>query len=175
MTSNIGSELIRSRISEAGPKAAEVADQVKGELLDLLRRSLRPEFLNRIDEIIVFHPLNKGHLKQILHLQISQLLKRLEKQQVGVKLTPAAEDYLIEVGTDPLFGARPLKRALQRELINPLAREILAGAFAPGYVVAVDYKDGQLRFTKEVQAEVVEEEAKAEVVEEDTDIEEDKS
>lgn len=158
MTSNLGSDLIRSRMSDSGKDAEKVAEQVKGELLALLRQTLRPEFLNRIDEIIVFHPLDREHLKQILRLQLNQLLKRLEKQQVTVELTPAAEDHLIEVGTDPLFGARPLKRALQRELVNPLAKELLAGNFAPGDIVKVDFSNGELRFVKEVQVEVVEDE-----------------
>ncbi len=162
MTSNLGSELIRERLSSGRWDSEEVLEEVKQEILSLLRRTLRPEFLNRIDEIIVFHPLRKEHLKQILRLQLQRLLQRLEKQQVSIQLTPAAEDYLIEIGTDPLYGARPLKRALQRELVNPLARELLAGEFGPGDIVLVDYSDGQLRFVKEVQAEVVEDVAQAE-------------
>ncbi|MCX6639048.1 MAG: ATP-dependent chaperone ClpB [bacterium] len=157
MTSNLGSELIRARQAEENGASSEAQEDIKGEILALLHQTLRPEFLNRIDEVIVFHPLTTEHLRAILHLQLKLLLKRLEKQQVSLTLTPAAENYLIEIGTDPLFGARPLKRALQRELVNPLAREILAGEFLPGDIIGVDYSDGELRFSKEVQAEVVEE------------------
>ena len=162
MTSNLGSELIRTRLSPPEQQAGlsstpqEVYERVKADILAMLRQTLRPEFLNRIDEVIVFHPLTKDHLRQILHLQMSQLLKRLQKQEVTAILSPAAEDHLIEVGTDPLFGARPLKRALQHEVVNPLAREILAGNFTPGDTICVDYADGELRFIREVQAEVVE-------------------
>jgi len=164
MTSNLGSELIRARLltleeeAELPSTPQEVYELVKDEILSLLRQTLRPEFLNRIDEVIVFQPLSKDHLRQILHLQIRQLLKRLQKQEVSIILTPAAEDHLIAIGTDPLFGARPLKRALQHEVVNPMARELLAGNFIPGDTIRVDYVDGDLHFIREVQAEVVEEE-----------------
>ncbi len=148
MTSNLGSDLIRARLSEARGDSMQIYEQVKDEILGLLRQTLRPEFLNRIDEVIVFHPLGREHLKAILRLQLNLLLQRLQKQEVTVSLSPAAEDHLIAVGTDPLFGARPLKRALQRELVNPLAREILAGTFTPGSEIRVDYQEGMLRFTK---------------------------
>ncbi|HEX7343399.1 MAG TPA: ATP-dependent chaperone ClpB [bacterium] len=157
MTSNLGSELIRARLMESDGDAEAAQDLVKEEILGLLRQTLRPEFLNRIDEVIVFHPLSKDHLRQILHLQIHQLLKRLQKQEVSVILSPAAEDHLIAIGTDPLFGARPLKRALQHEVVNPMARELLAGNFTPGDTIRVDYVDDELHFIREVQAEVVEE------------------
>ncbi|TKJ40352.1 ATP-dependent chaperone ClpB [candidate division LCP-89 bacterium B3_LCP] len=146
MTSNLGSELIRERLSASRLDAQDEQEQSKAAILELLHKTVRPEFLNRIDEIIVFHPLSQEHLKEILHLQLTQLIKRLSRQQVSIKLTPAAEKHLIEVGTDPLYGARPLKRALQRELVNPLAKELLAGTFGPDDVVHVDLKDGSLRF-----------------------------
>ncbi|RJP78833.1 MAG: ATP-dependent chaperone ClpB [Candidatus Zixiibacteriota bacterium] len=159
MTSNLGSDLIRALLTEGRGDSPEMYERIKRDILAMLRERLRPEFLNRIDEVIVFHPLRQEHLKQILHLQVQRLLTRLKGQDVRVELTETAEDHLIEVGTDPLFGARPLKRALQNELVNPLAKALLAGEFAPGDTVKVDYTDGELRFAKEGQAEEVEEEA----------------
>ncbi len=148
MTSNLGSDLIRARMEDKS-STADNQEQIREEIFEMLKATLRPEFLNRVDEIIVFHPLTAEHLKAILHLQLNRLLRRLEKQQVSIKLTDDAEEYLVEVGTDPLYGARPLKRALQRELVNPLAKELLAGNYIPGDLVLVDYKDGELRFEKE--------------------------
>jgi ATP-dependent Clp protease ATP-binding subunit ClpB len=152
MTSNLGSELIRARMNHpdaASPEGSRrIYEQVKSDILEMLRQTLRPEFLNRIDEIIVFHPLSDEDLKAILRLQLNLLLKRLQDQEVTVQLTPAAEAHLIAVGTDPLFGARPLKRALQRELVNPLAREMLAGRYLPGDIVKVDFQDGEMKFEK---------------------------
>ncbi|MBU0518555.1 ATP-dependent chaperone ClpB [bacterium] len=148
MTSNLGSELLRERLEAGRWDTEEDQAEVRTKILGMLRQTMRPEFLNRIDEIVVFHPLKKEHLRAILHLQLKQLMTRLERQNVAVELTPAAEEYLIEVGTDPLFGARPLKRALQRELINPLAKELLSGQFAPGDTTKVDYADGKVRFEK---------------------------
>jgi ATP-dependent Clp protease ATP-binding subunit ClpB len=156
MTSNLGSDLIRQRLSGSRQGTPELYTEVKEEILELLRRTLRPEFLNRIDEVIVFHPLERQHLLGILHLQMRALLKRLAGQNVTVTLSPEAEEHLIDVGADPVFGARPLKRALQRELVNPLAKEILSGNILPGTTVRVEYSDGELRFVQEVQAEEVE-------------------
>ena len=142
MTSNIGSHWIK----ELGPEAA------KDRVLQELDRHFRPEFLNRIDEIIIFRPLTKEHLVQIVDIQLRRLQKLLDARQIELKLTDAAKRYLAEKGYDPVFGARPLKRTIQREVQDPLALKILQGEFQDGDVVLVDVRDGELVFTKQQDA-----------------------
>ncbi len=142
MTSNIGSHWIK----ELGPEAA------KDRVLQELDRYFRPEFLNRIDEIIIFRPLTKEHLVQIVDIQLRRLQKLLDARQIELKLTDAAKRYLAEKGYDPVFGARPLKRTIQREVQDPLALKILQGEFQDGDVVLVDVRDGELVFTKQQDA-----------------------
>ena len=142
MTSNIGSHWIK----ELGPEAA------KDRVLQELDRYFRPEFLNRIDEIIIFRPLTKEHLVQIVDIQLKRLQKLLDARQIELKLTDAAKRYLAEKGYDPVFGARPLKRTIQREVQDPLALKILQGEFQDGDVVMVDVRDGELVFTKQQDA-----------------------
>jgi len=142
MTSNIGSHWIK----ELGPEAA------KDRVLQELDRHFRPEFLNRIDEIIIFRPLTKEHLVQIVDIQLRRLQKLLDARQIELKLTDAAKRYLAEKGYDPVFGARPLKRTIQREVQDPLALKILQGEFQDGDVVLVDVRDGELVFTKQQNA-----------------------
>ena len=142
MTSNIGSHWIK----ELGPEAA------KDRVLQELDRHFRPEFLNRIDEIIIFRPLTKEHLVQIVDIQLRRLQKLLDARQIELKLTDAAKRYLAEKGYDPVFGARPLKRTIQREVQDPLALKILQGEFQDGDVVMVDVRDGELVFTKQQDA-----------------------
>ena len=108
----------------------------------------RPEFINRIDEVVVFHPLGREQIRSIADIQISYLRKRLAERQIGLDVTTAALDKLGEAGFDPVYGARPLKRAIQQELENPLARRILAGEFGPGDVVKVDAGKEGLGFGK---------------------------
>jgi len=142
MTSNIGSHWIK----ELGPEAA------KDKVLQELDRHFRPEFLNRIDEIIIFRPLTKEHLVQIVDIQLGRLQKLLDARQIKLELTEAAKRYLAEKGYDPVFGARPLKRTIQREVQDPLALKILEGEFQDGDVVMVDVKDGELVFTRQQDA-----------------------
>jgi ATP-dependent Clp protease ATP-binding subunit ClpB len=108
----------------------------------------RPEFINRIDEVAVFHPLGRTQIRAIADIQIGDLRQRLVERQMGLDITPAALDRLGEVGFDPVYGARPLKRAIQQELENPLARRILAGEFGPGDTVMVDVGREGLTFRK---------------------------
>ena len=131
MTSNIASELI---LAYRGKEY----DKMKEEALDVLRKSFRPEFLNRVDEIVVFHPLSRDELRQIVSIQIGGLRKRLEERKVELQLTDKATDYLAERGYDPQYGARPLKRLVQQELETGLARKILAGEVRDGSKVVVD-------------------------------------
>ncbi len=113
-----------------------------------LRDHFRPEFLNRIDEIIIFHSLNREHIKAIVDIQLTGLLKRLADRKIAVELTDAAKDFLVREGYDPTYGARPLKRALQRRLLDPLARRVLDGGFTDGDRIVVDVDDDELSFIK---------------------------
>jgi ATP-dependent Clp protease ATP-binding subunit ClpB len=116
--------------------------------LEALRAHFRPEFLNRIDEIIFFHALTREHLKRIIDIQIGGLVKRLEERKIRVQLTDPAKELLIEEGFDPTYGARPLKRAIQRRVLDPLALRVLEGEFGEGDTVVVSGTGGQLTFEK---------------------------
>ena len=145
MTSNVGSQLI---LAYRGGDDAESYEQMKGEVLDVLRRQFRPEFLNRVDEIVVFHSLSREHLKQIVEIQLERLRARLEERHITLELTERAREHLAAVGYDPSYGARPLKRAIQKELETPLGRLLLKGEVKDGQTVTVDYDraSGGLKF-----------------------------
>src|SRR5687767_5875546 len=115
---------------------------------DALRAHFRPEFINRIDEIVFFHSLDEAHIKQIVEIQLRGLLKRLSDRKITVELSEAAKDFLVREGYDPVYGARPLKRALQRRLLDPLALRVLDGAFREGDTIVVDVAGDELSFTK---------------------------
>lgn len=150
MTSNIGSQYI---LEYHG--ADEVAYQrLKEMVLQALRAHFRPEFLNRIDEIIVFRSLSRPELRKIVDLQLERLRNRLEEKRITLELTPAAKDYLVDVGYDPVFGARPLRRAIQREIETPLAYKIVSGEVKEGDHVVVDFKGGRLEFRTGVPREL---------------------
>jgi len=127
-----------------------MTSNVAGTSRDDLRDHFRPEFLNRIDEIIFFHALGREHLKQIVDIQLAGLVKRLEERKIHVQLTDKAKDFLVQEGYDPMYGARPLKRTIQRQILDPLALRVLEGDFVEGDTVAVDAAaDGDLTFTKQ--------------------------
>jgi ATP-dependent Clp protease ATP-binding subunit ClpB len=113
-----------------------------------MRDHFRPEFLNRIDEIVVFEPLSREQLGEIAELQLERLRRRLAERKLSLELTDAAREVLAEAGWDPTYGARPLKRALQRLVENPLAQRLLAGEFAEGDTIRVDAEDGELVFER---------------------------
>jgi ATP-dependent Clp protease ATP-binding subunit ClpB len=117
--------------------------------MDALREHFRPEFLNRIDEIIVFHALGREHMKRIIEIQIAGLTKRLEERKIHVTLTEAAKEQLVREGYDPAYGARPLKRAIQRHVLDPLALRVLEGDFLEGDTIIVDAGPDGLTFTKQ--------------------------
>jgi ATP-dependent Clp protease ATP-binding subunit ClpA len=117
-------------------------------VMDALREHFRPEFLNRIDEIIFFHALGREHLKQIIDIQIRGLVKRLEERKIHVALSDAAKEQLVREGYDPMYGARPLKRTIQRRVLDPLALRVLKGDFVEGDTVTVGGGAGDLSFTK---------------------------
>jgi ATP-dependent Clp protease ATP-binding subunit ClpB len=113
-----------------------------------LRGHFRPEFINRIDDIVFFHALDREHIKQIVDIQLRGLLKRLADRKIHITLSDAAKDFLVREGYDPVYGARPLKRALQRLLLDPLALRVLDGEFRDGDTVAADLTDGKISFAK---------------------------
>jgi ATP-dependent Clp protease ATP-binding subunit ClpB len=115
---------------------------MRDEVLDILKRSFRPEFLNRLDEIVVFRGLDREKLRRIVDIQIARVAQRLESRQILLILTDAARDHLAQVGYDPTYGARPLKRAIQRELETELARKIVSGEIRDGMTVTVDVPSG---------------------------------
>ncbi len=135
MTSNIGSPRI---LEYRGTFAGEGFERMKETVLEELRGHFRPEFLNRVDEIIVFHALTEEHLKQIVEIQLGSLRKRLADRHIDLELTDRARGHLVRSGYDPSYGARPLKRAIQREIETPLARRILGGEVRDGHHVVVD-------------------------------------
>ena len=114
--------------------------------MDALRQHFRPEFLNRVDEIIIFDRLNEEDLKKIVEIQLRRLTKRLEQQKITLELTDSAKALIAREGYDPVYGARPLKRAIQKEILDPLSLKILEGKFHEGQTVRVDAKDGALEF-----------------------------
>jgi ATP-dependent Clp protease ATP-binding subunit ClpB len=118
-----------------------------------MQEVFRPEFLNRIDEVVEFHPLSKEQLAEVVELQLRRLRERLADRGLGLELTGAAKEQLVEAGWDPTYGARPLKRAIQRLVENPLALRLLEGEFAEGDTVRVDVQDGEVVFAKAVAAE----------------------
>jgi ATP-dependent Clp protease ATP-binding subunit ClpB len=146
MTSNVGSHLI---LAYRGGDDAESFARMKSDVLDALRQQFRPEFLNRVDEIVVFHSLAREHLKQIVEIQLGRLRARLSERHISLELTDRAREHLAAVGYDPSYGARPLKRVIQRELETPLGRSLLKGDIKDGERVAVDYdrEKNQLSFS----------------------------
>jgi ATP-dependent Clp protease ATP-binding subunit ClpB len=140
MTSNLGSQLIQELAGE------ENYQRMKSAVMEVVGTHFRPEFINRIDEAVVFHPLGREQIRSITTIQIDYLRKRLAERDLGLELSDAALDKLGEAGFDPVYGARPLKRAIQQQLENPLAQQILAGRFHPGQVIEVDAEDTGLVF-----------------------------
>jgi ATP-dependent Clp protease ATP-binding subunit ClpB len=140
MTSNLGSQMIQEMAGE------ENYARMKAAVMEVVGQHFRPEFLNRIDEVVVFHPLGREHIRRIVDLQVEILRQRLAAREIGLVLTDAALDWLGEVGYDPVYGARPLKRALQQHLENALARDLLQGRFAPEDTIAVDREADHLVF-----------------------------
>ena len=157
MTSNVGTaELSRSRIGFVGGGLEEQADQSE-QVLAALRKVFRPEFLNRIDEIIAFRALTREQIREIVGIRLRDLEKRLEAQKIRLRLTNAAKDFLAERGYDPVYGARPLKRAIQAHVLNPLSKKLLAGDFEAGETVEADHEEGAdaLSFAVVMEAEAV--------------------
>jgi ATP-dependent Clp protease ATP-binding subunit ClpB len=149
MTSNVGSDLIQE-----ASRRGEDDERLKDKLMDVLRHTFRPEFLNRVDETVVFKSLGKGEIEKIVEIQLKDLRKRLAERKLQLEVTPEAKALLAERGYDPVFGARPLKRTIQRMIENPLAVEVLAGRFQEGDTIVVEPDGETFRFRKEAPAAV---------------------
>jgi ATP-dependent Clp protease ATP-binding subunit ClpB len=156
MTSNLGSQIIQDNYDRAkDPDSEELFYKTKDEVLTLLKQSLRPEFLNRVDEVIMFTPLGRSHVEKIVRLQLTMLSERLAKSEIKLLVTPDALQYLGEKGYDPQFGARPVKRVIQKEVMNELSKYILSGNLDKSEPVVMDVFDGQVVFRKRIDNEVV--------------------
>ena len=144
MTSNLGSQHIQSMVGKP-------YEAIKEVVWDEVKLHFRPEFLNRIDEIVVFHALQAQHIEKIALIQIKRLAQRMAQQEMQLEVSDEAVAELARSGFDPVFGARPLKRAIQQQLENPIAKQILEGKFGPKDVVPVDWRDGKFVFTRTLQ------------------------
>ena len=147
MTSNMGSQLIRENFEKmTDTNKSEVIEKTKNQVLDMLKTNIRPEFLNRIDEIIMFTPLSKKEIQQIVELQINAVKRTLEKNGIELNITDKAVDLLADEGYDPEFGARPVKRVIQREILNRLSKDILAGNVDKDRSITIDASGDQFIF-----------------------------
>jgi ATP-dependent Clp protease ATP-binding subunit ClpB len=142
MTSNLGSHLFSE------PGLADT-DEVRHRVMETLRAQFRPEFLNRIDEVIIFHSLDREQIKEIVDIQMRGLKQRLDGRHMSFELTEAAKELVVEQGYDPTYGARPLKRTIQRRILDPLALRVLDGTFPDGSRIVVDARDGEIVFRQE--------------------------
>jgi ATP-dependent Clp protease ATP-binding subunit ClpB len=150
MTSNLGSSFLAEQTLRDG----RISEGTKRQVLEALRQHFRPEFVNRLDEVIVFHPLDRNDLTRIIDIQLSRLLKRLEDRKLTIELTTAAREQLVDEGYDPVYGARPLKRTIQRRVLDPLAMKVLQGEFREGDHVVIDAGSPELSFAKGAAARV---------------------
>ena len=137
MTSNLGSDLIQGNQTES-------YDEMKALVMSVVSQHFRPEFINRIDETVVFHPLNKDNIRAIAEIQLKRLINRMESRGYVLHFTDTTLNFISEIGYDPIYGARPLKRAIQQEIENPLAQQILSGSLLPEKPISVDYVDGKI-------------------------------
>jgi ATP-dependent Clp protease ATP-binding subunit ClpB len=153
MTSNMGSHIIQEKFEEYHDME-QASEAARSEVLSLLRKSIRPEFLNRIDDIIMFTPLDREAIREVVRLQLEHLKKMLAREHITIDATEEAIDYLAKKGFDPQYGARPIKRTLQREVLNTLSKEILSGNIKPESIVLIDCFDDALVFRN--QDELVE-------------------
>ncbi|MBR2319046.1 MAG: AAA family ATPase, partial [Bacteroidaceae bacterium] len=148
MTSNMGSAYIQEQFEKMNDTNREyIMEETKEKIMDMLKKNIRPEFLNRIDETIMFTPLNESEIEQIVRLQISAITAILKESEVELHVTDAAVKFISQAGFDPEFGARPIKRAIQRLLLNDLSKQLLAGAIDKMKPVTVDADDKMLLFS----------------------------
>jgi ATP-dependent Clp protease ATP-binding subunit ClpB len=154
MTSNIGSHIIQENFEEMGKKdPEEVAEKTKAEVFDLLKKSMRPEFLNRIDEVIMFKPLNRKEIRGIVRIHLQHLAEALKLKDIRMHITEEAENLLCEEGFDPQFGARPVKRVLQKQVLNELSKALLANKVSVSEIVVMDAIDRKIVFRRPIKQE----------------------
>lgn len=151
MTSNLGSHLIQESYEKLAGGSAdrdEVLAKTRNNVFELLKKSIRPEFLNRVDEIIMFEPLTRQHVHAIVELQFNMVTKRLAEQGVRLSASPEAIDWLAQLGYDPIFGARPVKRVIQKQVLNELSKWILAGKIENAEEIVLDVFENKFVFRK---------------------------
>jgi ATP-dependent Clp protease ATP-binding subunit ClpB len=154
MTSNMGSQIIQERFEDMNEdNKEELLAKTKIEVFELLKKSIRPEFLNRIDETIMFAPLQRDEVTVIVKMQLKQIAKTLEKQEIHLSFTNEAIDWLSQLGYDPQYGARPIKRLLQKKIVNELSKELLKGKFEKGQQIVIDLFDQEIVFRNQIEAE----------------------
>lgn len=154
MTSNMGSHLIQENFEDMNEKNKdEILAKTKLEVFELLKKSIRPEFLNRIDETIMFTPLNREDVHQIVQIQFNGISKMLEENEVHLTATPEAIEWLSQLGFDPQFGARPIKRVMQKRVLNELSKQILAGKVQKGAQIVMDVFNKEFVFRNPVESD----------------------
>jgi ATP-dependent Clp protease ATP-binding subunit ClpB len=150
MTSNLGSEIIRDKMDMFDNMLPEKEEKLlREEIFTLLRKTLKPEFLNRVDEIVMFKPLDRKQIREIVKIQLAGIQHMLSDYQLKLLVQDKAIDWLAEKGYDPQLGARPVKRLIQKEIVNELSKEIIGGNITREDTIIVDVKDGHLTFKKE--------------------------
>ena len=154
MTSNLGSSVIHEMFDAIDEKDFEkVADKAKVKVMELLRQTIRPEFLNRIDETIMFLPLTKQNVKEIVQIQLNQLTVLLAEKEIKLVVTKEAFEYISRIGYDPFFGARPIKRVIQKQVLNELSKALLSGSIDKEQNVVMDMFDEKIVFRKPINAQ----------------------
>jgi ATP-dependent Clp protease ATP-binding subunit ClpB len=146
MTSNMGSAIIQEKFENLKGNVEAAIEAAKVEVLGLLKQTVRPEFINRIDDIVMFTPLSADNIREIVGLQVKGVTRLLAQQNITLDATPEAIDYLAKKGYDPDFGARPVKRVIQKEVMNELSKQILSGKVTTDSIILLDSFDGQLVF-----------------------------
>jgi ATP-dependent Clp protease ATP-binding subunit ClpB len=155
MTSNLGSQIIQENYDNFQESEADsLQDRTKKEVMSLLRKTIRPEFLNRIDETIMFTPLSKADVKKIVKLQLKEVEKMAAKNNIDLSTSDEVVDYLAEIGYDPQFGARPIKRVIQKQVLNQLSKDILSAKVSSGDVVVMDVFDNDIVFRQPLNEEI---------------------
>ena len=151
MTSNMGSEIIREKLSGTTMPTPYELDETKQAVMDLLKQRIRPEFLNRIDEIIMFQPLTQSQIRDIVRIQLRSVAHMLEQNDITISATDEAVSRLAEVGYDPAMGARPVKRVIQREILNEMSRQMLEGKVQSNQTIIIDVIDDHFVFYNPAQ------------------------
>ncbi len=148
MTSNMGSHIIQERFAAAGDTVSpELVESTRDEVVELLKQQLKPEFLNRVDEIVMFEPLSRTDIEKIVDIQLHIVERMLHENGISLSVSAAAKRWIADAGFDPLYGARPIKRTIQREVVNTLSKRILAGEVDRSSTIAIDVDDNGLRFS----------------------------